>query len=548
MKVRWNFWKTITVIIFALFAVFLVAPLLSLFVSAFKDADTGGWTIGNFASFFTKKYYYRTLFRSLAVSSCVTLAAVALGAPVAYFMSCYHIRAKRFVQILIIISMLSPSFIGAYSWVLLLGRSGVVTQFFAALGIKTPSIYGFFGIVLVLALKLYPFIFMYVSGAMKKLDPSLLEASQSLGCGPARNVVGMVIPLILPTVLAGSLLVFMSSLADFGTPMLIGEGFRVMPVLVYREFMGEMGGNANFAAAIAVVMVSVTTSIYLTQRWIVNRLSFKSRSVRRIVPKEIEHRGKSLLIHAWIYLVAFLGILPQATVVYTSFLKTNGPTFVPGFSLESYRAIFSEMGASIINTYCYGGLGICGIVVLAFLMAYLSVRRRNALTSLLDLCSIFPYVISGSVLGIMLLMAFNKPPLALSGTAAIIVISFIIRRLPHTLRSSVAILHQISKSSEEAAISLGASPLRSFLDVTARLMLPGVMTGATLSWVAVINELSSSIILYTGATKTMSVAIYSEVQSASYGTAAALATVLTGTTVLSLLILFSLSGKREVSF
>ena len=186
------------------------------------------------------------------------------------------------------------------SWVLLLGRSGVVTQFFAALGLKTPSIYGFFGIVLVLALKLYPFIFMYVSGAMKKLDPSLLEASQSLGCGPARNVACMVIPLILPTVLAGSLLVFMSSLADFGTPMLIGEGFRVMPVLVYREFMGEMGGNANFAAAIAVVMVSVTTSIYLTQRWIVNRLSFKSRSVRRIIPKDIGSGAKSLLIHGWI--------------------------------------------------------------------------------------------------------------------------------------------------------------------------------------------------------------------------------------------------------
>ena len=338
----------------------------------------------------------------------------------------------------------------------------------------------------------------------------------------------------------------MSSLADFGTPMLIGEGFRVMPVLVYREFMGEMGGNANFAAAIAVVMVSVTTSIYLTQRWIVNRLSFKSRSVRRIVPKPIEG-GKSALVHAWIYLVAFLGILPQATVVYTSFLKTNGPTFVPGFSLDSYRAIFSEMGASIINTYCYGGLGICGIVVLAFLMAYLSVRRRNALTSLLDLCSIFPYVISGSVLGIMLLMAFNRRPLALSGTAEIIVISFIIRRLPHTLRSSVAILHQISKSSEEAAVSLGASPLRSFLDVTARLMLPGVMTGATLSWVAVINELSASIILYTGATKTMSVAIYTEVIRASYGTAAALSTILTLTTITAMVIFFKVSGRHDVT-
>ncbi len=547
MTLRWNFWKVVTWIIFALFAVFLVAPLFSLFLSAFKDVETGAWTLENFAAFFTKKYYYRTLFRSLAISSCVTLSATLLGAPLAYFMAGFRIRGRRLVQVLIIISMLSPSFIGAYSWVLLLGRSGIVTQFFASLGINLPSIYGFAGIVLVLTLKLYPFIFMYVSGALKKLDPSLLEASRSLGCSPARNVVSMVIPLILPTVLAGALLVFMSSLADFGTPMLIGEGFRVMPVLVYREFMGEMGGNANFAAAIAVIMVSVTTGIYLTQRCVVNSMSFKMRAVRRVQPKEIKG-AKSFFVHGFIYLAALLGILPQATVIYTSFLKTVGPTFVKGFSLESYRSVFDEMGASILNTYSFGLAAIVCIVVLAVLMAYLSVRRRNALTSLIDLVSMFPYVISGSVLGIMLLLAFNKKPLALSGTAAIIIISFVIRRLPHTLRSSVAILHQIGRSSEEAAVSLGASPLRSFLDVTARLMLPGVLTGAILSWVTVINELSSSIILYTGATRTMSVAIYSEVVRASYGTAAALSTVLTATTILSLALFFRFSGSKDVDF
>ena len=547
MTLRWNFWKVVTWIIFALFAVFLVAPLFSLFLSAFKDVETGAWTLENFAAFFTKKYYYRTLFRSLAISSCVTLSATLLGAPLAYFMAGFRIRGRRLVQVLIIISMLSPSFIGAYSWVLLLGRSGIVTQFFASLGINLPSIYGFAGIVLVLTLKLYPFIFMYVSGALKKLDPSLLEASRSLGCSPARNVVSMVIPLILPTVLAGALLVFMSSLADFGTPMLIGEGFRVMPVLVYREFMGEMGGNANFAAAIAVIMVSVTTGIYLTQRCVVNSMSFKMRAVRRVQPKEIKG-AKSFFVHGFIYLAALLGILPQATVIYTSFLKTVGPTFVKGFSLESYRSVFDERGASILNTYSFGLAAIVCIVVLAVLMAYLSVRRRNALTSLIDLVSMFPYVISGSVLGIMLLLAFNKKPLALSGTAAIIIISFVIRRLPHTLRSSVAILHQIGRSSEEAAVSLGASPLRSFLDVTARLMLPGVLTGAILSWVTVINELSSSIILYTGATRTMSVAIYSEVVRASYGTAAALSTVLTATTILSLALFFRFSGSKDVDF
>lgn len=546
MKIRWNFWTTVTAVVGTLFLFFLVAPLLSLFLSAFKDVETGVWTLSNFVGFFGKRYYYLTLFRSLAISCCVTLLAIVLGAPCAYFVTAFNLKGKRLIQVLVVIAMLSPSFIGAYSWVLLLGRSGVVTTFFASLGIHTPSIYGFGGILLVLALKLYPFIFMYVSGALKKIDVSLLEASQSMGCGPVRNVITLVIPLILPTVLAGSLLVFMSALADFGTPMLIGEGFRVMPVLVYREFMGEMGGNANFAASIAVVMVSVTTAIYLTQRWLVNRMSFRMKSVHRMMPVDLSS-GKSALVHFFVYAVALLGIVPQATVIFTSFLKTNGPIFVRDFSLDSYRSILRDCWGAIVNTYSFGLTAMVLIVVLGTLMAYLSVRRRNALTSLIDTVTTLPYVISGSVLGIMLLLAFNKKPVILSGTAAIMIVAFTIRRLPHTLRSSVAILHQISPSTEEAAISLGASPARSFWDVTAKLMAPGVLAGATLSWVTVINELSSSIILYTGDTMTMSVAIYAEVIRASYGTAAALSTVLTVTTIVSLLVLFRFGG-RDVSF
>jgi len=160
--------------------------------------------------------------------------------------------------------------------------------------------------------------------------------------------------------------------------------------------------------------------------------------------------------------------------------------------------------------------------------------------------TMFSYIIPGSVLGITLLLSFNKKPVLLSGTAIIIIIAFVIRRLPYTLRSSAAILYQISPSMEEASISLGDSPLKSFFKVTVIMMLPGVFSGAILSWITIINELSASIILYTGATRTMSVSIYTEVIRASYGTAAALSTILTLTTIISLLIFFKLSGKKEV--
>ena len=542
-----DFWFWTTLAIAALFVVFLVYPLFSLFASSFVDAESGSLTLAHYAAFFRKKYYYRALFNSMSVTLCVTVLAVLIGAPMAYLSSAFNIRGKKLLDTLIIVSMLSPPFIGAYSWILLGGRSGLVTQFFADyLGVRTPTIYGFTGILLVLTLKLYPFVYLYVSGALKSIDVSLSEAAESLGCDPLKKVFTIVLPLITPTVLAGALLVFMNALADFGTPMLIGEGFVVMPVLIYSEFVGEMGGQANFAAALAAIMVVITCLIFLGQKYVVNKKSFTMSALRPMKPKDLAPVPNGLA-HLFIYGLVFLSIIPQITVVYTSFMKVNGVMFAPGFSLDSYRIIFDKLGTAITNTYVFGLVAIVIIVFLGMSIAYLATRRRNLITSIIDTFTMFPYIIPGSVLGITLLLAFNKPPLVLSGTAAIIVLAFVVRRLPYTLRSSAAILYQISPSVEEASISLGCSPMRTFFTVTAVMMLPGVMAGAILSWITVINELSASVILYTGGTRTMSVSIYTEVIRASYGTAAALSSVLTLTTVVSLLIFFRLTGGKELA-
>lgn len=538
-----------TILIIALFALFLIYPLISLFADGFRSEGTGEFTMANFQKFFSKKYYYRALTNSLKLTIAVTICSLLIGVPLAYFMSFFTVKMRTLVQILIIISMMSPNFIGAYSWVLLLGRSGVVTTFFREiLGINLPSIYGFGGMMLVFTLKLYPFIYMYVSGALKKIDVAVYEAAESLGCSGIKKVFTVVLPLVLPTAVAAALLVFMNCMADFGTPALIGEGYDVLPTKIYIEFVGESGGSAFFASSMASIMVVITAAIFLLQKWYVNRKSFTMSAMRPVKPKQIKGIG-NVFMHVFVYGLVALSIVPQLVVIWTSFRKTEGQYFVEGYSLQSYIKVFDTAWSSIKNTYLYCFIALCIIIALGMLIAYLSVRRKSILTSTIDTIAMFPYIVPGSVLGITLLLAFNGKgdPMVLSGTALIMIISLVIRRLAYTLRSSSAILYQISPSVEQAAISLGDNQFKAFLKVTAKMMMPGVVSGAILSWITLINELSSSVMLYTANTRTMSVAIYNEVIRASYGTAAALATILTLTTVVSLLLFFKISGSRDVT-
>jgi iron(III) transport system permease protein len=187
------------------------------------------------------------------------------------------------------------------------------------------------------------------------------------------------------------------------------------------------------------------------------------------------------------------------------------------------------------------------IVFLAVLLAYISVRRSGVFSNILDSISMVPYIIPGSVVGIALLIAFNKPPILLSGTMVIMVVGLIIRRLPYTIRSSAAILQQIPISIEEAALSLGSSKLNTFYKITMPMMAAGIVSGAILSWITMISELSTAILLYTGRTQTLTVAIYTQIIRGNYGISAALSTILAVLTVTSLLIFNKVSKGGDLS-
>lgn len=546
---RFTGWTMLSVGILAVFLLFIIYPLLLVLCKSVIDPHSGGLTLNYLTKFFARRFYWITLTNSLQVTVCATLLSAALGLPMAYIMRSVKIKGGSFLDILIVISYLSPPFIGAYAWIQLLGRNGVITKLINSMfGIKFDGIYGFSGILLVFTLQSFPLVYMYVSGALKNLDNSLSEAAESLGCNSFQRVAKVVVPLIMPTLLASSLLVFMRVFADFGTPMLIGEGFKTMPVLIYTQFMGEVGGDDGFAAALCVIIIMMTILMFFAQRFLAGRSTYSMTALKPMAPQTLSG-VKNALAHGFIYLVTGLAVLPQIVVIYTSFLKSNGgQVFTGGFALQSYEAtLFAKDNDCILNTYMLGIVAISIIVVLGILIAYLTVRKKNFLNSTLDTITMFPYIIPGSVLGIAFLFAFNNPPILLSGTALIMIIAFSIRRMPYTIRSSTAIIGQISPSIEEAAISLGASELTTFRKITVPMMMPGVLAGAIMSWVTVISELSSSIILYTNSTQTLTISIYTEVIRGNYGNASAYSTVLTLTSILSLLLFFKLTGKRDVS-
>lgn len=551
-KFRLDIWGFITLGMLALYLIFMVYPVGNLLIQSVIDKTSHAFSIDSFTKFFSKSYYFSTLMNSFKVSITATVLSLAVGTPLAYFFTAYKIRGAKILRILIIIASMSAPFIGAYSWILLMGRSGVITEFIRnTIGIAPPDIYGFTGILLVFTLQLFPLIFLYVSGALKNVDNSLIEASENMGCTGIKRFMKIIVPLITPTLLAGALLVFMRALADFGTPMLIGEGYRTFPVLIFNEFLSEVGGDDSFAAAIAVVAILITTIVFLIQKFISNRKSFSMNSLHPIQPKELKGI-KKWLVYLFSYGVVGLAVLPQLYVIYTSFLNTKGMVFQPGYSLNSYRTAFESLGNTIQNTIMIPGIALVIIVLMAVLIAYLTVRRRNAATGVLDVMSMIPYIVPGTVAGIALLGAFNtgifdSGVLAIGGTMTIMIVALVIRRLPYTIRSSVAILQQIPMSIEEAVHSLGCSKMKTFFKITVPMMASGVISGAILSWVTMISELSTAVLLSTYRTQTLTVATYTEVIRGNFGIAAALSTILTVLTVVSLLIFMKISKGDDIS-
>ena len=532
-KKKIDFWTIVSIVLMGLFLLFLVYPVAQLLKESVYT--NGAVSFDAFQRFFSESYYYKSIFNSAKVAVSVTAVSLLIGIPFSYFFTFYQLKGKKLLFIFCLLCTMSAPFIGAYAWILLLGNSGLITQMLRSIGINGLTIYGEGGIIFVQSLNLFPLVVIYMNGAFKDIDNSLMEAAESMGCKGVERFFRVLMKLTMPTILAAALLVFMRSFADFGTP-----------VLIYNQYLGENGADYHFAAAISVIAVLITAVIFIIQKVATNQFKFTINALHPIEPVQ-PHGIHSVSMHIYCYLLVGISFLPQLYIVNMSFRNYRNSILRPGYSLANYqKALEKSLGLSIFNSLIISFITLAIIVVVAVLIAYLVVRRSNLFNNAIDTISMLPYIMPGAVIGISMIITFSKKPFSLTGTLAIMIIALAIRRMPFTSRSATAAMMKIPKSTEEAAISLGASKVSTFVGITVPMMSNGIISGAVLSWVSIITEMSSGIILYNDRTITLTISTYEAITGGIFGVAAVFATVTSVFTVICLVVYLGCTKPDDV--
>jgi iron(III) transport system permease protein len=543
---RHAFPLAVGVIAAAFLGLFFLLPLLKVFGASILDSSGKSFTLTNYVTVLSNRFFLNGLINSLTIAAAASVSAVLVGVPFAFCLARLPIGGKPVLLAFAALPLVLPSFVGAYALVLLFGRSGIVTGALQALGIPFESIYGAEGIVLVYTLTLYPYVMLPVMAAFKSVDISVEEAAQNLGATRARMLRTVTLPLVLPSVLAGGLLVFIEALENFGVPFVLAEDRPILSVEAYKLFVGETTDNPASAGVLGMLLILCTVIALLIQRGVLSRRHFAT-GARRSPPLMQVSPTLRRLGAAYCWIVVGAALVPFAAVVVISFLQYSGPVLHYGFSTDNFAQLFQRSYRPLTNTLLLATLAACGATLIGVPIGYVAVRHRSRLSGLIDIVATSPFAVAGTVLGIGLVLAYSSGFLILTGTWTIMVLAYMVRKLPFSVRSAGAILHQIDPSLEEASVSLGVPPALTFWRITVPLMFGGIVGGFVLTFVTVASELSSTVVLYSGPWTTMTVAMFQALEGTSPGIAAAAATVLIICTVLPVALVYRLLRRHELS-
>jgi iron(III) transport system permease protein len=389
---------------------------------------------------------------------------------------------------------------------------------------------------MVFIVQFYPYVFLMTLSGFNSVDESIEEAGRSLGTGPVITFIKVSMPLVLPGILSGTLLVFMTAVENFGVPMVIGEQKSFLAVQTYMEFTSDIGQHPGMAYDLSVVLILVTMTSLMAQRYYLRKRNFIQSARGRPEIRELQGWARRFAT-GYCFMVVLVLLIPFFVALVISFLEMHGPVIHPNFSLKNYSYAFTHMARPIFNSYFLTTMSTLASVVVGVPAGYILTRQRSIIGDGLDFAIMLPFTIAGTVLGIALIVMFNTGILVLTGTWMILALSYTIRKMPFIARSSSSNLYQLDPSLEEASISLGVNPLKTFFKITIRLMAAGIIAGAILTWVTTISELSSTIVLQTPGWSTMTVEMFQGILSDDMGMASAFASILIVSAIVPLLII-----------
>ena len=547
----------VKVLIYLFFGLFLILPLLSVFLVSFTGQPVNllgslidpailsstiekfkGVSFDAYQSILTSSGYFNSLVNSLKLAITVAVLVIVLCVPIAYGIARTTMPFKKTISALCTIPLIVPTFISAYAFILMFGRSGWITTIYQKLGGEGMLIdpYSMAGIVIVQVFFFFPYALWPMVAAFKVSDITLEEASLNLGAKNWFTFAFVTFPLALPGIISSALLIFTVSFSDFGTPIILApKELNLLVVEAYREIAGFY--NWGGAAILTVVMVLVAAFFFWLQSLSTKGRNYGSVSGKPKIQRLNNHKGLTKVLSGYSFFIVLVPFLAMISIVIQSFATTWGKDFLPsGYTLKHYETIFTSSLGNIQNSLVLAFGALVLSIVIATFVSYFVVRQNAAK---LDFVANIPLIVPGIAFGIALIQTFNTAPLQLTGTAVLLIIAYTIRRLPYMIRSTMGTMRAIKKDIEEAAINLGATPLTAAITIIGPLMLPGIAAGSLLVFITVIKETSISILIAPAEWAPMSLAIFQNILRGEYYTAAAMSVIL----VILVLILQALANR-----
>ena len=533
---------TTIVVLITFLTLFILYPLAVLLVDSVYGKETG-LTMDIFKRIFAMHTFRTAISNTLKVGFTVGIFSTIIGLLFAYVEVYVKVRTRFMAGLFQVVSMLpvvSPPFVLSLSMIMLFGKAGIITRYL--LKIYDNSVYGYWGIVIVQTLTFFPVCYMMLKGLLKNIDPSLEEAARDMGASRFKVFSSVTLPLILPGLGNAFLVTFIESIADFANPMIIGGSYDTLATTIYLQITGAF--DKEGAAAMSVVLLTITLMMYLVQKYVLEAktaatLTGKASRARML----IEDRSVTIPLTILCSLIALFVIMMYICVPFGALFKTWGYDFT--LTTRWFVRVFEKYkGFKAFRDSFLLSLASAPITaLLSMIISYLVVKRKFRAKGFIEFVSMLAMAVPGTVLGIGYIRGFVNGVFGtgflsgIYGSAAILIIVFVVRSLPTGTRSGISALRQIDKSIEESAYDMGADSFRVFMTVTLPLIKDSFLSGLVTAFVRSITAISAIILLVTPQFLLITVQINEFAEKGSFGIACAFATILIAITYGSVLLM-----------
>ena len=531
-----------------LVAIFILYPICKLFLLGFindensysfyvfieKFTDRRIWSIGCIIGAGRCGVALNSLFMAIIVGALTT----GLGLVFALLVTRTNLKFRRVIRAMSVLPIITPPFVIGLAIILLFGLSGIVTTFMAdVLGVApTRWIYGLPGIILAQTLAYTPIAFLVLIGVVESISPSLEEAGQTLRAKPLQVFETISLPLMRPGIANAFLLGFIESMVDFGNPLVLGGNYDVLSTEIFFAIVGAQYDQGR-AAVLAIVLLSFTLAAFYIQRFWLGKKSYTTITGKGDagLPMRLPHMLSVPIIVTGLAWGAFTLII-YSIIVYGSFVNSWGLDYSLTFKhyITAFSFNFGDYGVqwtgsawnSFWTTLTIALISAPLTAAIGLIIAYLLARHNFAAKNAFEFGTMLSFAIPGTVIGVSYILAFNVPPIEITGTGIILIVSFIFRNMPVGLRSGVAAMSQLDKSLDESSLTLGANTFQTFTRVILPLLRPAILAALVFSFVRSMTAISAVIFLVSAEYDMATSYIIGRVENNDYGLAIAYSTTL----------------------